>query len=357
MSRARLPNLQQPAPGALHLCHNQSGLRDYWAVAMLHGAPAESPFGDAEAARSSPAPARCISPRARATPTSTRTSAPVGHPAGPHRPQLRRAAAHPHLRPAGMASALLAADTRAMPDGTEGYEGTQAGRLPRRGEPHPVDRRCRARRQPRRHDRLGAPHRRHARRPASLYSRLSAPVSLRRRRPASYGFGLGRGPPSWAAAVTGHGGGLRGWRSHRLYAPRSASRSSSCSTTWRTPTTRRGPAGRRAGPWTGRRAPPACPPPAWLGAYVEPETGLSVRIDIAPPGQVRLRYGHTAELLDLQRRRHGGRRQQRPAAARRGRALDGPPAREPVLAAAPLLRRRPRPTSPAATAARNWTPS
>ena len=28
---------------------------------------------------------------------------------------------------AGMESALLAADTRAMPDGTEGYEGTQAG--------------------------------------------------------------------------------------------------------------------------------------------------------------------------------------------------------------------------------------
>src|SRR5271155_3278590 len=48
---ARLPNLEQPAPPALRLCHNQSGLRDYWAVAMLHGAPAESPFGDAEANR------------------------------------------------------------------------------------------------------------------------------------------------------------------------------------------------------------------------------------------------------------------------------------------------------------------
>ena len=41
----------KPAPGALHLCHNQSGLRDYWAVAMLHGSPAEAPFGDIEAAR------------------------------------------------------------------------------------------------------------------------------------------------------------------------------------------------------------------------------------------------------------------------------------------------------------------
>ena len=43
--RARLPKLAGPAPGALHLAHNQSGLRDYWAVAMLHGAPAESVFG------------------------------------------------------------------------------------------------------------------------------------------------------------------------------------------------------------------------------------------------------------------------------------------------------------------------
>src|SRR5271155_1391977 len=47
----RLANLEEGAPGALCLCHNQSGLRDYWAVAMLHGAPAESAFGEAEAAR------------------------------------------------------------------------------------------------------------------------------------------------------------------------------------------------------------------------------------------------------------------------------------------------------------------
>src|SRR5271168_3128501 len=48
---ARLPRLEQAAPGALHLANNQSGLRDYWAVAMLHGAPAEAPFGEPEAAR------------------------------------------------------------------------------------------------------------------------------------------------------------------------------------------------------------------------------------------------------------------------------------------------------------------
>jgi len=42
------------------------------------------------------------------------------------------------------------------------------------------------------------------------------------------------------------------------------------------------------------------PPPAWLGAYVEPETGLAVRIDAGTTGQIRLRYGHSAEMLDMQ---------------------------------------------------------
>src|SRR5580658_1009817 len=49
--RARMPLLEVSPPTTLHLCHNQSGLRDYWAVAMLHGSPAEAPFGDLEAGR------------------------------------------------------------------------------------------------------------------------------------------------------------------------------------------------------------------------------------------------------------------------------------------------------------------
>jgi D-aminopeptidase len=42
------------------------------------------------------------------------------------------------------------------------------------------------------------------------------------------------------------------------------------------------------------------PDPDWLGAYLDPETGLSVRIDRASPSQVRLRFGHSAERLELQ---------------------------------------------------------
>ena len=38
--------------------------------------------------------------------------------------------------------------------------------------------------------------------------------------------------------------------------------------------------------------------PDWLGAYVEPETGIAARIDMLG-GQVRLRYGYPAEELQL----------------------------------------------------------
>jgi D-aminopeptidase len=38
--------------------------------------------------------------------------------------------------------------------------------------------------------------------------------------------------------------------------------------------------------------------PPWAGAYLEPETGLAARIDVAN-GQLRLRFGHSAERLDL----------------------------------------------------------
>ena len=295
----RLPNLEQAPPCALHLCHNQSGLRDYWALAMLHGAPAESAFGDAEAARVIAgtrslhfAPGTRFSYvnqnfRILSDILQERTGRSFG--------ELLRSRI---FGPVGMASAFVAADTRAMPDGTEGYEGTVADGF-RPAENRIVwtgdagmgaslddmiawERHIDATR-----DDAG-----------SLYQRLAAPVTFADGAPASYGFGLGRGR-ELERAVTGHGGGLRGWRSHRLYdhadrvsvvvlfnhlanahdaavdvlaavldAPRPARVSS-------------------------------LPPPAWLGAYMEPETGLVVRIESAPEGRVKVRYGHGSTTLDL----------------------------------------------------------
>ena len=124
---ATLPNLTQPPPKTLDLCHNQSGLRDYWAVAMLHGSPVEAPFGDAESARVFAgtrslhfAPGTRFSYvnqnfRILSDVAQARTGRGFGE-------LLRKTL----FEPAGMESAFLAADTRAMPDGTQGYEGSVA---------------------------------------------------------------------------------------------------------------------------------------------------------------------------------------------------------------------------------------
>jgi D-aminopeptidase len=47
--------------------------------------------------------------------------------------------------------------------------------------------------------------------------------------------------------------------------------------------------------------PGAAPPmPPWAGVYLEPETGLSVRIDSGPAGKVSLRYDRHPDLLEIQ---------------------------------------------------------
>ena len=298
--RARLPLLDGDAPGALHLCHNQSGLRDYWAVAMLHGAPAESAFGDAEAARVI-AGQRTLqfSPGSRYSYVNQNfriLSDILQERTGRSFAELLRARV---FDPAGMGSAILAADTRAMPDGTEGYEGTQAGgfraaenRILWTGDAglgaclddmiaweRWIDRT--------RDD------------PGSLYQRLSAPVTFSDGAPAAYGFGLGRST-EWGRAATGHGGALRGWRSHRFYVP---AERVSVVVMFNHLSDARAAAADLLAAALGEDWPPsgaAAPMPDWLGAYVEPETGLTARIDMAGEGHVRLRFGHSAKRLAMQ---------------------------------------------------------
>jgi D-aminopeptidase len=296
---ARLPNLAEPAPGALHLAHNQSGLRDYWAVAMLHGAPAESPFGDAEAARVI-AGTRSLhfTPGTRFSYVNQNfriLSNILAARTGRSFAELLRTRIFDRV---GMESAFLAADTRAMPDGTEGYEGTAAdgfraaeNRILWTGDAG-----------------LGASlddmiaWERHidASRDdeGSLYRRLSAPVSFADGAGATYGFGLGRGR-TLDRAVTGHGGGLRGWRSHRFYAP--AERVSVVVMFNHLANAYDAAVDVLAAALDVEK--PAhvssLPAPAWLGAYVEPQTGLMVRLEAAPEGRVKLRYaGET--MLELQ---------------------------------------------------------
>ena len=212
-----LPLLEGPAPGARHLCHNQSGLRDYWAVAMLHGAPADSPFGEAEAARViGGARTLHFAPGTRYSYCNQNfriLSDILQERTGRSFAELLRTRI---CIPAGMQTAFLAADTRAMPDGTEGYEGTpdlgfrpaenrilwtgDAGLGASLDDMIAWERFIDASRDD----------------PASLYARLAAPVAFADGAPAPYGFGLSR-HTAGGRTVVGHGGALRGWRSNRLY--------------------------------------------------------------------------------------------------------------------------------------------
>ena len=298
--RDRLPLLQQAAPGALHLCHNQSGLRDYWAIAMLLGSPVEAPFGDAEAAQVIAA-IRSLQfvPGTRYSYVNQNfrlLSDILQQRTGRSFAELLRTRIFDRV---GMASAMLAADTRAMPDGTQGYEGTQtagfrvaenrvlwtgdAGLGASLDDMIAWERHIDATR-----DDAG-----------SLYRRLSAPVHFTDGAAAAYGFGLVRAS-ELGRAVTGHGGALRGWRSHRLYVP--SERVSVVVMFNHLSDAHQAAVDLLAAAFDAPAATPAAvvPAPAWCGAWREPETGLAVRVEAAGDGRVRLRYGHNPEVLHLQ---------------------------------------------------------
>ena len=295
--RARLPLLQTP-PRAHHLCHNQSGLRDYWAVAMLHGSPAEAPFGDTEATRVIAATSTLhFAPGTRYSYVNQNfriLSDIVQDRTGRSFAELLRTRVFDR---AGMETALLAADTNAMPDGTQGYEGTPSSgfraaenRILWTGDAG-----------------LGASlddmiawerHIDATRDDANaLYPRLSVPVTFADGTPAVYGFGLNRAS-ELGRPITGHGGALRGWRSHRLYVP--SERVSVVVMFNHLSDAHEAAVDLLAAVLGEDRPPPAdpLPPPGWLGAYTEPESGLAVRIDTVE-GRIRLRYGHFPERLDL----------------------------------------------------------
>ena len=296
---ARLPRLDHK-PTALQLAHNQSGLRDYWAVAMLLGAPATASFGDRDAAGVIGAAASLQFAPGTSYSYSNGNfrllSDALEDVTGRSFSELLRRHV---LEPAGMETAFLAADTTAMPDGTVGYEGSLAiGHRPAEnrviwtgdaGLGASLD------------DMVAWERHIDATRddPAGLYRRLSAPVAFACGTPAEYGFGLARSV-EWGRAATGHGGALRGWRSHRIHF---TAERVSVVVMLNHLSDARAAALQLAAALFGEevRAPDAAlPAPVWLGAYVEPATGLSARVELGPrPGELRLRYGHGPELLQL----------------------------------------------------------
>ncbi len=297
---ARLPRLEDGAPGALHLAHNQSGLRDYWALAMLHGAPAELAFGETEA-RQVIRGARSLQfkPGTRysyANQNFRLLGDIVSDRLGESFADLLRRRLFDRL---GMETAFLAADTRALPDGAEGYEGDVAsGFRPARnnliwtgdaGLGASLD------------DIIAWERAADAGRddPGSIHGRLNAPVRFSDGAPAAYGFGLARSQ-KYGRDISGHGGALRGWRSHRLYCP---AERLSVVVFFNHLSDAGGAAFDLFAAALGEGEAPAPArilPEGMTGDWIEPETQILARITRASDHALRMRLGHHPERLIAQ---------------------------------------------------------
>jgi len=212
-----LPEFRGQLPTVAQLCHNQSGLRDYWALTVLQGAEPEGVVTAADGL--------ALIGQARTGHFTPGTQ--YSYSNGNFRllaELIQRATGRRFedllqeriLDPAGMTTATLAAETSVLLDEVIGYEGNdEVGFLPARsaitwfgdaGVAASLD------------DMLAWERYIDATRddPNSLYNRLSAPVSFADGTPASYGFGLRRDRLADRDA-TGHGGGVRGFCSFRLH--------------------------------------------------------------------------------------------------------------------------------------------
>jgi D-aminopeptidase len=299
--RAFLPALEGPTPGVLHLCHNQSGLRDYWALAMLQGAVAEGAFGPGDA-RALYAAARTLqfpsgAGFSYANQNFSILADLIADAAGEDIAALLRRRV---FDAAGMEQAFYAADTRALPDGAEGYEGDVATGFRPAINRHQLggdgaiaasldDMIAWEREIDRGRDD-----------PGSLAGRLLGEVQFADGRPAHYGFGLSRrAEPGFR--WLGHGGALRGWRCQRLYVPEQRV---SVVVLFNHMADAFSAALELASVAVGAPAPARRPhvsrPPALDGAYLDAQTGLLARIETRPGDQALLRYGQQPELLDLE---------------------------------------------------------
>jgi len=291
-----LPNIEGQLPTVRQMMDNQSGLRDYWALTVLHGAHHEGAFRREDA--------RPVFARMKTThfaPGSQYSysngnfrilSDLIEETAGRSLADLY---ADHVFGPAGMASARLAADTSAPLNGTIGYEGNTAvgwfpatNRIFWTGDAGVaaslddmlaweafIDRT--------RNDTDG------------LYNKLSAPNSFTDGRPTRYGKGLARDMID-DVAITGHGGALRGFRIRRLHA---ASHRLSVVVMFNHEADAHGAALSLMRAALGK--PDVSPKavaadPAWAGSYLEPVSGLGLTVTVHG-SRVKASLGGGAEVL------------------------------------------------------------
>ena len=216
---AQMPRLEVEHPRTLDLANNQSGLRDYWALTVLCGAMPEGDFR--------PADATTLVALTRSLHFAPGTA--YSYSNGNFRilakaieqkagRQFGELLTERIARPAGMETAVFAAETADLPGGAVGYEGTMAtgwrrgiNRIHWTGDAglcaslddmiaweRFIDRT--------RDEKDG------------VYARLARPVTFKNGSPAAYGLGLVH-KTRWGRAMTGHGGAIRGWRLQRFWVP------------------------------------------------------------------------------------------------------------------------------------------
>lgn len=294
-----LPRMESERPTVTHLAHNQSGLRDYWALTVLHGAMAEGVFTRENA--------RELLSRTRSThfQPGTRYSYSNGNfhmlgeiiadRCGRDLGDLLR---EHILMPAGMESASLAPDTANRPGDTMGYEGNadvgffpSVNRIWWAGDAGMVasldDMIAWERFIDRTRDDANG-----------LYNRLSQPVHFRDGSSAHYGFGLNRADHDGVVS-TGHGGALRGWRCHRRHV---ASERLSVVVMFNHEANAHAAALAVLDAALGRAPKPAASPisgAAFAGNFRCGETGLSATVSTLPSGGLKLRFGTGAEVLTV----------------------------------------------------------
>jgi len=294
-----LPNLEEALPRVADLCNNQSGLRDYWALTVLHGATAEAAFRRADAAT--------MLARMRRTHFPPGTSYSYSNGNFRMLSDLIEAAGGKSLSAlyrerifdkAGMHTMQLTADTAYPAGGTVGYEGNmEFGYVPARngifwtgdaGLSGSLD------------DMLAWECFIDATRDddESLYRRISKPQHFSDGSPARYGFGLAHAEIA-GLHTTGHGGALRGFRCHRLHA---ADARLSVVVLFNHEASAFGAASAVLSAAMGVEPPPVQDGeagPGWEGTYFDGQNGLVLRVEPDRKGRLIAHYSGGAEILRI----------------------------------------------------------
>jgi D-aminopeptidase len=293
-----LPRFRGRRPSVAELCHNQSGLRDYWALTVLHGADPEGVFGREDAR-----PLLARMQTGHFEPGSSYSYSNGNFRMLSDMLEERAARSLGDLYrdrifgPAGMETAVLTPDTSQPAGATVGYEGNATvGYFPATNRIYWTgDAGISASLT----DMLAWEHHIDATRDdaTSLYRRLSAPPTFADGAPASYGFGLAHEQVAGLEA-TGHGGALRGFRLQRLHVP---ARRLSVVVLFNHESDAHAAALAIARAALGERgAPPGAKAaePGWAGAYMDPATDLVLRLDPGHGG-LRARYAATPDRLQV----------------------------------------------------------